>query len=145
MTDKALKLLARDAEDLEVISALLQDAITPICDISYQSAEKTFVMVVNRFCWGESCQPEGSEPSSPSERVKCAISVSGVHGVQVHGLDLAERGKILELLAILLQDDVMHLVFAGGSGIRLSLEKWEVRLGDFGEPWPTTHLPIHHL
>lgn len=137
MTGKSLKLLARDAEDLEVISALLQDAITPVCDVSYQPDKKIFIMVVNRFCWDEANQLK--------ERVRCAVSVTGVSSVGLHGIDLTERGKILELLAILLEGDAMQLIFAGGAGIKLSLEKWEMKIGDFGEPWPTFHQPVHNL
>ena len=46
-----LRLKARDADDLEVISASLQDAIVAIGDMTYLPMEQRFVMVANRFKW----------------------------------------------------------------------------------------------
>jgi len=48
-----MKLRARDRGDLEVISALLQDALVPLVDATYLRREKRFVLVANRFRWPE--------------------------------------------------------------------------------------------
>jgi len=48
-----MKLRARDRGDLEVISALLQDALVPLVDVTYLRREKRFVLVANRFRWPE--------------------------------------------------------------------------------------------
>ena len=50
---RPLKLRARDRGDLEVISALLQDALVPLVDVSYLPREKRLVLVANRFRWPE--------------------------------------------------------------------------------------------
>ena len=49
-TDR-LRLKAKDANDLQVISASLQDAIVAIGDMTYLPAEQRFVLVGNRFKW----------------------------------------------------------------------------------------------
>lgn len=145
MKKDALKLLAKDVEDLEVVSALLQDAIAPVCDMAYQPSERMFVMVVNRFCWCERDVESEDNNNLCHERVRCAVSVGGVANVQLHGLDLSERGKILELLAVLLKNNIMEFVFAGGGVIRLALDNWNMKVGDFGEPWPTSCQPVHEV
>ncbi|MDD3288726.1 MAG: DUF2948 family protein [Alphaproteobacteria bacterium] len=138
MTDKPLKLLAKDGEDIEVISAVLQDAIVPLEDMTYEVADKNFIMVVHRFCW---C--DGERPKESFERVCCAVSISGVRTVQVQGIDLSNRSEMLELLAVFLENNSMQFVFSGESRIKLELEDWTMKLEDFGEPWPTTHQPCH--
>ena len=87
---RPLKLRARDRGDLEVISALLQDALVPLVDVSYLPREKRFVLVANRFRWPEAERgtdapvpvppPPGqdasfadTEESPPFGRVNCGI------------------------------------------------------------------------
>src|SRR3546814_13804416 len=47
--DKPLKLRAHDPADMDVVAALLQDALVPLGDMTYIAKEKPFVMVANRF------------------------------------------------------------------------------------------------
>ena len=46
-----LKLVALDKDDIEVVSAHVQDAMVRIGDIFWQPREHRFVMAVNRFDW----------------------------------------------------------------------------------------------
>ena len=46
-----LKLAALDAEDLEILSAHLQDAILKVRDLHWLPSEKRFVLEMNRFAW----------------------------------------------------------------------------------------------
>ena len=46
-----LRLLANDIDDVGVLSALLQDAIVPGSDMSFDRKLNEFVIVANRFCW----------------------------------------------------------------------------------------------
>ena len=46
-----LKLVALDNDDLEVISAHLQDAVVNVGDIVWLPAEKRVVIALNRFDW----------------------------------------------------------------------------------------------
>ena len=40
---------AEDAEDLSVISMLVQDAVLPATEITWRSSERGFALLVNRF------------------------------------------------------------------------------------------------
>ena len=45
-----LRLKVSSDEDLQVLSALLQDAIIPGEDMVYARADQRFILVANRFC-----------------------------------------------------------------------------------------------
>ena len=53
MHDQAgqLRLLARDEDDVAVVSVLLQDAIIPGADMEFNRKTNQFIIVANRFCW----------------------------------------------------------------------------------------------
>jgi hypothetical protein len=46
-----LRLAARDADDLTVVSAALQDAIISVGDMAFMAEDGLFVLVGNRFRW----------------------------------------------------------------------------------------------
>ena len=46
-----LKLIALDREDIEVVSAHLQDAVVKAADIHWRPAERRLVVALNRFDW----------------------------------------------------------------------------------------------
>ena len=46
-----LKLLAKNQDDLKVISAHLQDSVVTVKDIIFLKKNRTFIMIVNRFMW----------------------------------------------------------------------------------------------
>ena len=46
-----LKLIALDKQDLEIISAHVQDSIVQIGDIDWIPNEKRFLIALNRFLW----------------------------------------------------------------------------------------------
>ena len=50
-TASRLKLAAADAEDLEVLSARLQDAVLKLKNVSWQPRKRRFAAVVNRLQW----------------------------------------------------------------------------------------------
>ncbi len=137
MDTQPLKLRAQDAEDVQVVATVLQDAIAPVCDMMYDAAAKNFVMVVHRFRWdaspGEAC----------FERVCCALDVRGVEAVQRQGFEQSDHARMLDLLTLVLENGCLHLVFAGGVRLKLKLADWRLQLEDFGEPWPTQHQPCH--
>ena len=51
MTTTGPILAAQDVEDLEVISARLQDAVAEVGDFKYLPKKRRFVAIVNRFQW----------------------------------------------------------------------------------------------
>lgn len=156
-----LKLRARDAEDMAVVSACLQDALVPLSDIAYLKSEKRFVMVANRFKWesaktrSEELLPAGAtapgvdarfedHSGAPAfERVNCGVCFDRVRAVQFRGLDLRQRDHILNLLAIEAEPRRITLVFSGDAAIRLDVAGIVCHLEDLGEAWPTRWQPEH--
>ena len=140
MTEPPLKLRAQDADDIQVIAAVLQDAIAPVCDMIYKADEKTFIMVVHRFRWDNE---EVKTQDNCFERICCALEVEGVEAVKRHGFEHAECDRMLDLLTITLEENALQFIFAGGAQLKLSLGPWRLRIEDFGESWPTPHQPCH--
>ncbi len=144
MNSQPLKLKAQDAEDIQVIATVLQDAIAPVCDMLYNAIEKNFIMVVHRFRWD--CVDEKPNLTSEShcfERICCALDMDGVESVQRQGFEQTEVNRMLDLLTIVQEAEELQLIFAGGARLRLKLSNWRLKLEDFGEPWPTQRQPCH--
>ena len=63
----SLRLQAREPDDLEIVSAMLQDAVIAVRDMAFLPAERRFVMVANRFRWEDAARanaPPGEPPFS---------------------------------------------------------------------------------
>jgi hypothetical protein len=133
---KPLKLRAEDAEDLGILSAILQDALVSVGDITYLPDEKLFVLVANRF--------RREMPSDTEfERTLTGFRAATVGGVQRQGFDPRDKDRILVLLALRMQENALLMDFAGGASIRLEVERILCHLDDLGEPWPTQAEPRH--
>ncbi|MCB9956996.1 MAG: DUF2948 family protein [Rhodospirillaceae bacterium] len=150
--DPKLRLRAADADDLLIVSAQLQDAIVPVTDISYLAAERTFVMVVNRFMWNAVPAAVGADASQAAGdggpvflRCHCGVRIGQVERAQTQALDLRDRSAMLDLLGLRHDAGTILLTFSGGPELRLRVSAIEVALEDFGEPWPTRRTPTHGL
>ena len=158
-----IKLRARDAEDMAVIAAWLQDALVPVVDMAYLPREKRFVMVVNRFCWENSpagAPPQPVEPVAaeaegdasftdaddrPPYRVNCGLCFDRVRAVKLRGFELRQKDQILNLLTIETRPREIVLHFSDDAAIRLEVGMIACHLEDLGEPWPTRWRPDHDL
>jgi Protein of unknown function (DUF2948) len=63
--------------------------------------------------------------------------------VQRRGFSPRDGERLLVLLAIRSGPRALYLDFAGGSSIRLEVERILCHLDDLGEPWPTRWQPRH--
>jgi hypothetical protein len=138
MTDP-LKLRAEDEEDLAVISAILQDALVAVGEMAWLPEEKRFVFVANRFRW----EPQAGGSRRDFERRMTGLRVDGVTAVQRRGFNPRDGERLLVLLAIHAEPGALYLDFAGGSSIRLEVERILCHLDDLGDPWPTQWRPRH--
>ena len=140
-TVPALRLLAQDAEDLAVISAALQDAVAKIGDIRWDAQGRTLTLACNRFRWEAGGKKTG-------ERVRAALQLGDVTGVQARNLKRDAKGAIVELLAISFDPaevpgGTVMLTFAGGGDLRVGVDCLDVVLADVSEPWATPRRPGH--
>lgn len=143
-----LKLLALDAEDLQVMSAHLQDAVLRIGDIAYVPSEKRFAMVANRFDWENAEDGKSKSRKKKFQRRRSAMRFDRVLGAQLQGIEPKAKNNVLELLAIQFEETekpegYVTLVFAGGSAIRLHVECIEAEMKDLGPVWATKRKPEH--
>jgi hypothetical protein len=140
-TTVPLRLRARDADDLAVLSAALQDSIVPVHDITFLRPERSFVMALNRFCWEQPAQlVDGQEFW---QRTLCGVRFQGIDAVQSRKLDLSDRARMLALLAVTAEEGGILLTFADDVTLRLAGTGIDVLLEDRGEPWPTPQKPQH--
>jgi hypothetical protein len=135
----ALKLLARDEEDLAVISAVLQDALIPVSEMAYLPDEQRFALVANRFRW----EAPHDRPRDNFERRLTGLSIGGVTGVRRRGFNPGDPTRILALLAVRRVAGALQLDFAAGASIRLETAEILCHLDDLSEPWPTRWQPRH--
>lgn len=142
---ETLKLIALDEEDLQILSAHLQDSVLKVSDIDYLAAEKKLVLVVNRFVW--ELAADGKRRRS-FERRRTALLFDRVGKVQVTGIDRRHADDILSLLAISFivgdaPSGIIELIFAAGKALRLEVEAIEAQLTDLGPAWETSFKPEH--
>jgi hypothetical protein len=145
-----LKLRCEDEEDVVVLSTLLQDALVPMAELAWLPAEKCFVFVASRFIWSECIDvtlPAGEAGIECYSRQNFGVTIDGVRAIKSRGIDIADKGRILELLAITAKPSggavAIELVFAGGAGIRVECERIALHGQDVGDPWPTMRRPRH--
>jgi hypothetical protein len=138
-----LKLRAGDAEDLAVISAILQDSLVTVAEMAYLPDEGRFVLVANRFKW----EPQDGPAQAKGERVLTGLCIDGVKNVSRRGFSPRDGDRILSLLALHAEGEAtpasLILDFAGGSSVRLEVGQILCHLDDLGEPWPTRWRPKH--
>ena len=138
--DKALRLLAEDADDLAVISAALQDAVTRIGDIQWEPAARRLTIAFNRFRW-EAQEGHG-------ERVRAAVQLGGVLGVKGRNLRREAKDAVLELLALTFEPGEapggeVIFAFAAGGDLAATVECIDIALADLSAPWTTALTPGH--
>ena len=142
--NQPLKLRASDADDVAVVSALLQDAVIPVSEMTFESSDQRFVLVAGRFRW--EIAPDGrplNGQETPFERVHTGLRFDNVRAVRTRGIDQRDRGLMLNLLSITYADGVVDLLFAGDSAVRLDVTDLSCHLEDLGDPWPTVFRPSH--
>ncbi len=146
MMNAAVRLRAVDADDLRVVSALLQDAIIPITDLAFLPDDGMFVLLASRYQWEGPAPDGGPTPDEGGEgptRIRCAVRFTGVEKVKRRGVDLTRRGQFLSLLALEPLEGALLLRLSGGADIRLEGSAIECRIEDQGEPWPASRRPDH--
>jgi len=152
MTD--LKLIALDAEDIDVLSAHLQDAVLKVGEMAFLKRERRFVAMLNRFDWSRAIGAEGrpGKGRKPFQRRRSALRFERVIGARTQGLDLSRKDEVLELLAVRFEpaaqgdpSGAFMLHFAGGGAIQIDVECVEAELRDLGAAWATKAKPEHKL
>ena len=138
-----LKLRASDQEDLAVISAILQDSVIAMDEMTFLKEECRFAFVANRFRWEDASRDKPLEGDIIYERVNCGICFDTVTAVRHNGLNQAKKAQIISLLSIVAEEEFIDLTFSAGITVRLQVEKILCHMQDLDEPWPTQRRPSH--
>jgi len=137
-----LRLIARDAAGLEVISALLQDAVFPITEMQFVPGRRRFALMVNRL--------RREAAAGAVERVQSLLVFDDVGAVRSQGIDRTDRDTVLSLLTVRFdgpEDGAgqVLLTLAGDGAIALTVEALDVTLRDVTQPYlaPSRKVPDH--
>ncbi|MBN8958986.1 MAG: DUF2948 family protein [Rhizobiales bacterium] len=145
-----LKLIALDKEDIEVVSAHLQDSIVKVADIHWHPAEHRLVVVLGRFDW-ETAKTGSSATGAPHYiRHLAALRFDRVEACQCRNVMQDAKEAVLNLLAVEFKETeapagTVTLVFSGGGALRLQVECLEAELADLGPTWAATCCPEHAI
>jgi hypothetical protein len=136
-----LRLLAEDADDLRVISAALQDAVTKVGDIRWEPKARRLTVEFNRFRWE-------SAGTGAGERVRAGLQLGGVLSVKARRLRRDLKSAVLELLALQFvpgeaPGGTIVFEFAGGGDLKAEVECVDAVLADVSQAWPARRSPRH--
>ncbi|MYM57398.1 DUF2948 family protein [Thalassovita mangrovi] len=140
-----LNLGALEEGDLEVISALVQDAVFPAAEMTWRPRERRFALLLNRFRW----EDRGRDRHG-AERVQSLLAFDNVLKVASQGVEKGDKDMVLSLLSIDWQPGeapggTVELTLAGDGAIRLQVEALEAVLKDVTRPYraPSGKAPGH--
>jgi hypothetical protein len=140
-----LKFVVLDEEDLEIVSAHLQDAVVKVADVLWRPQEKRLVVALNRFDW------ESAQTAKPEyRRRRSALRFERVLSCKCKSVNPAGKDAVLNLLAVEFAEadspaGVVTLIFSGGGALRLEVECLEAELADLGPTWTTGCCPAHTI
>lgn len=138
---KPLRLWATDAEDLAVVSALVQDGVLTAADMAWDAGRRELGLLVNRLR-----REAGERP----ERVRAVLMASDVRRVRGQGVAPGDGDVVLSLLAVewVPGEDAagtLRLTFAGDGVVEAEASCLDVKLHDVTAPYraPSGRLPDH--
>jgi hypothetical protein len=139
--EKALRLKALEAEELPVIASLVQDAVFPGSEMTWDRRGRRFALLLNRFRWEDRRAPE---------RVQSVLTIEDATKVASQGVERGDGDKVLSLLTLAWEPGedgtgACVLTLAGDGAIRVEVEALEVTLTDVTRPYlaPSGKVPGH--
>jgi hypothetical protein len=142
-----LKISAGDCDDLAVLSACVQDALTQVGELAWVKERRRFAMLLSRFRWER--PKRGLLGGERHERILSGLHLEHVRSVAFRGFDLKDKDQVLELLAITCGDlgdggSRVDFTFAGDAAVRVEVDRLAVFLADRSDGWQAAK-PSHLL
>ena len=141
--ERPVRLWATDADDLQVVSALCQDAVLSAVDLRWSQRERRFSMLLNRFRW---------EDRRSTERVRTLLDMGDVRRVAGQGVRPGDADTVLSLLTMAWEpgedaDGRLVLTFAGDGAVMVEADCLDLRLADMTQPYraPSGKRPDHDV
>ncbi|MFN3211695.1 MAG: DUF2948 family protein [Henriciella sp.] len=141
---RALRLIAEETADLEVISSAVQDAVLKAENLKFDRKRRRFTLEVNRFQWEDSTSKRG-----PQGRVRSLLAFDGVLGVKTRAITKADPDLVLSILAVSFDPaaeppgGTIKILFAGDGELALEVEAIDATLLDSAYEWSTRQRPDH--
>lgn len=139
---RPLALWATDAQDLQVVSALCQDAILPASEMRFLRRDRRLALLLNRFRW--------EHGTRTPERVQCLLTAGDVTAVRGQGVVPGDADTVLSLLALDWvptgeTEGTLRLTFAGDGVVEAECDCLDVTLKDVTQPYraPSGKAPDH--
>ncbi|MEM7711439.1 MAG: DUF2948 family protein [Pseudomonadota bacterium] len=140
--DRPLQLWATDAEDLQVVSALCQDAVLQASDMRWRRGDRTLALLLNRFRWENGVRTP--------ERVRTLLIATDIRQVRGQGVVPGDADTVLSLLSVEWvpgedADGTLRLTFAGDGVVEAGAECLDLTLRDVTKPYgaPSGKAPDH--
>ena len=134
-----LRLTALDEQDLQAVSAALQDAVALLGDFEHSRKLSSFTMAFNRFCW---------EAGRKNRRVRCGVQIGHVRAARSRNIRQGAEDAVVNLLQIRFEPGQLPsgqviCTFSGGGELQLDVECLDVVLADLSRSWRATARPKH--
>lgn len=141
---RALRLIAEDSADLEVISSAIQDAVLKAENLKFDRKRRRFTLEVNRFQWEDSASKRG-----PQGRVRALLAIDGVLSVKTRAVTKADPDLVLSILSVSFEaaseppGGKITVLFSGDGELALEVEAIDATLLDSAYEWSTRQRPDH--
>ena len=141
---RALRLIAEDAADLEIISSAVQDAVLKAENIKFDGKRRRLTMELNRFQWEDSKSKRG-----PQGRVRAILAFDTVLSVKTRAVTKADPDMVYSVLSLTFDPadeppgGKISILFAGDGELALEVEAVDVTLLDSAYEWTPRHRPDH--
>ncbi len=144
--EQPLRLQAADADDLTVISALVQDAVGKVGNVHYAPRRRRLSLLLYRFRWEDKARADREKRAY--ERVAAALTIDDVLRVRSAEIDPREREKVLNLLSMQFEPGEdgagkIMLTCSGNATLQVLIECVNVSLVDLTRPWAAGGTPQH--
>ena len=131
-----LALRALDEGDLKVLASLVQDAVFPATEMTWDRRRRRFAVLLNRYRW------EDGE-HRPPERVQSVLVIEDALKVSSQGIVRDDPDLVLSLLTLSWTPSEegagrIILVLAGDGAVAVDVEALEVTLKDVTRPYVST-------
>lgn len=146
--ERPVNIGAMDAEDLQVLSALVQDAVFPATEMRWDAKARRFAILLNRFRWED--LPQAERRGRTPERTQCVLIIDHVLKIASSGVDRTDKTLVLSLLSLAFEPGedgtgILHLTLAGDGALKFDVEALEVGIKDVTRPYaaPSGKAPQH--
>lgn len=139
-----LRLVALDEEDLQIISAHIQDAVVRVGDIEYLDKESRLILIMNRYAW----EIPQRIFRKHNERRRSILRFDRVLALESTGVGPKDKDEVLNILALQFEAvDIpsgnITIICSGNVTFRLKVECIEAELTDLGSAWRASGRPAH--